>query len=108
MFAFPAVALALAVPRGAYMLVWVVLLGALVWGVVALLKARTVWAVEPAAPLAALPLLVLLLPLLPGAFMGDGAKSVGMEAGLWALLLIAALPAVDGLLVRGREAKALP
>lgn len=95
-----AVALAFAIPRAAYMPVWIVLIGSLGWILVGATAGRQrAWSVDVAILLATVPILVLLLPLLPGVFMGDGTKSVAILAGAWVLLLGVALPAVDGLLV---------
>jgi hypothetical protein len=61
---------------------------------------QTKWSLDVAATLAAVPLVVILLPFLPGVVMSDGMKSLAILAGIEALLLAVALPAVDGLIVR--------
>jgi hypothetical protein len=101
LFLIPAVALAFGLPRAAYVPVWPVLIGSLGW-IVAIVVGRThrVWSVNIATIVAAVPLVVLLLPLLPAVVMSDGMKSLAILAGVWALLLGVVLPAVDGLLVR--------
>ncbi len=59
----------------------------------------TVWLYVRPSP-TAVPLVVLLMPFLPGVFMSDGLKSVAILAGIETLLLGVLLPTVDGLLVR--------
>jgi hypothetical protein len=100
-FIVPAVALAVAVPRAAYVFIWSVLIGSLSWiAVVAAGRKRMTWSVDLATMVAAMPLVILLLPFLPGVVMADGMKSLAILAGLEALLLGVLLPAVDGLPVR--------
>jgi hypothetical protein len=104
-FTLAALALAVAEPRTAYAFTWPVLLGAFVWIVLAAVAPHQVaWTLDVAATLAALPLLVLLLPFLPGVVMADGMKSLAILAGIEALLLGVVLPALDGLLVRAPAA----
>mgnify|MGYP001151428693 FL=1 len=50
--------------------------------------------------MAAIPVLVYLVTLLPAIFMGDGTKSVAITAGVRAVMLAIILPVVDGLLVK--------
>jgi hypothetical protein len=100
-FIIPAVALAVAVPRAAYVFIWPVLIGSSGWiAAVAAGRKRMTWSVDMATTLAAVPLVILLLPFLPGVVMADGMKSLAILAGLEALLLGVVLPAVDGLLPR--------
>jgi hypothetical protein len=61
---------------------------------------QTKWSQDLAATLAALPLVVLLLPFIPGIVMSDGMKSLEILAVIEVLLLAVILPAIDGLLVR--------
>jgi hypothetical protein len=107
-FTIPAVALAVSTPRTAYAFTWPVLIGSLVW-IVAVMVRRTQmkWSLDVAATLAAVPLIVLLLPFLPGVVMSDGMKSLAILAGVEALLLGVVLPAVDGLWVRQTTRKSL-
>jgi hypothetical protein len=95
-----ALALALAIPRAAYGPVWIVIVGSLAWIAVGALRSEPRRWVGLAIVVTVVPVLVLFLPLLPGIFMGDGTKSIGLLAGAWALLLGLVLPAVDGLLVQ--------
>ena len=100
-FAIPAVALAILQPRTAYAFIWPVLIGGLSWIAAAVVRrGKSKWAQDLAALLAAAPLVVLLLPFVPGVVMADGMKSLAIEAGIEALVLGVTLPAVDGLLVR--------
>ena len=102
-----AVVTALSDPRGAIIFTWPVVIGALAWiGAVLLRRSGKGWAVEAGALLAAIPVLVYLVPLLPAIFMGDGTKSVAITAAVWVLILAVLLPVVDGVVVRGRQRKA--
>lgn len=99
-YCIPAVILATAEPRTAYAFIWPALIGALCWIAVAIAgKKQMGWSVDVATTLAALPLIVLLLPFLPGVVMADGMKSLEILAVVEALLLCGILPAVDGLLM---------
>ena len=100
-YCIPAVLLAAEEPRAAYAFIWPVIIGALGWIAVAIMgQKRVQWSIDAAATLAALPLVVLLLPFPPGVVMSDGMKSLEILAAVIALLLGVMLPAVDGLLVR--------
>ncbi len=100
-FTIPAVAVAVGEPRAAYAFSWPVLIGSLGWITAAAAgRRRMLWSVDLATTLAAVPLIVLLLPFLPGVVMSDGMKSLEILAGIEALLLGVILPVVDGLLVR--------
>jgi hypothetical protein len=101
-----AVALALAIPRAAYGPVWIAVIGSLAWIAVGALRSEPRRWVDLAIVVTVVPVLVLFLPLLPGIFMGDGTKSIGLLAGAWALLLGLALPAVDDLLVQPTASEA--
>jgi len=102
-FAIAAVVLAVAEPRTAYAFTWPVLIGSLVWIAAATIgRKHTKWSLDVAVMLAALPLVVMLLPFLPGIVMADGMKSLNILAGIEAALLGVILPVVDGLLVRSR------
>lgn len=96
-----AVPLAISVPRAAYAFIWPVLTSSLIW-IVALIAGRTEtkWSMDWITTLAALPLIVMLLPFLPGVIMSDGMKSLNILAGVEIALLAVILPAIDGLLVR--------
>ncbi len=109
LFLIPAVAFATGIPRASYVPVWSVLIGSLCWiAAVAAGRKRMAWSVDMGTVLAALPLVVLFLPFLPGVVMGDGMKSLAILAAAWALLLGVVLPAIDGLLVRTPDAQGLP
>lgn len=98
-FAIVGPVLAFAEPRTAYAFIWPVLIGSLGW-IAATLAGRQQksWLQDLAATLAALPLIALLLPFVPGVVMADGMKSLEILAGVEALLLGVILPAMDGLL----------
>lgn len=100
-YSIPAVLLAIKEPRTAYAFIWPAFIGALGWIAAAMLsKKYQPWPVDAAATLAALPLVILVLPFPPGVVMADGMKSLEILAAVLALLLGVILPAVDGLLVR--------
>jgi len=100
-FLVPAVALAISTPRTAYAFIWPVLIGSLAWIAAAIAGRKQMkWSQDLAATLAALPLVMLLLPFLPGVVMSDGMKSLEILAAIEALLLVVILPVVDGLSVR--------
>lgn len=96
-----AVVFALADPRGAIIITWPVLIGAVSW-IAALLLRRNgkEWAFDAGALLAAIPTMLYILPLVPATFMGDGTKSVAITAGVWVVMLAIMLPVVDGLIAR--------
>ncbi|OQA94168.1 MAG: hypothetical protein BWY25_02907 [Chloroflexi bacterium ADurb.Bin222] len=98
-----AVALALTTPRGAYAFTWPVLIGSLAWIAAAAggVKPAT-WAFDLVPLVAALPLIALLVPFLPGTIMADGMKSVAILAAVEALILGVLLPVVDGVFKRER------
>jgi hypothetical protein len=78
-----------------------VLIGSLAWIAAAIAGRKQMkWSQDLAATLAALPLVMLLLPFLPGVVMSDGMKSLEILAAIEALLLFVILPVVDGLFVR--------
>ncbi len=100
-YCVPAILLAAEEPRTAYAFIWPVIIGALGWIAAAIMGQKQIqWSMDAAATLAALPLIVLLLPFLPGIVMSDGMKSLDILAVVIVLLLGVILPAVDGLLVR--------
>jgi hypothetical protein len=95
-FFFLALVFALADPRGAMIITWPVLIGALSWiGAVLLNKKGKSWAVDAGAMLAAIPVLVYILTLIPAIFMGDGTKSVAITTGVFVVVLSVVLPVVD-------------
>ncbi len=98
-----AVALALTMPRAAYAFSWPVLIGSLAWIAAAAggVKPAT-WAFDLVPLVAALPLIALLVPFLPGTIMADGMNSVAILAAVEALILGVLLPVVDGIFKRGR------
>jgi hypothetical protein len=100
-FLVPSLAMAFVTPRAAYAFTWPVIIGSLGW-IAAIVVARKHWnwTEDLAAVLAALPLIVLLMPFLPGVVMADGMKSLNILAGVEALMLGVILPVVDGVLVR--------
>ena len=107
-FGIPAVALAISTPRAAYAFLWPVLIGSLGWIAAAIAARKQMkWPLDIAIVLAALPLVVFLIPFLPGVVMSDGMKSLEILAGIEALLLSVVLPALDGLLVRSPSQKEL-
>lgn len=100
-FTVAAIALAYTEPRTAYEFTWPVLIGSVVWITAAFFKSKQIkWVIDIAPLLAALPLVVMVLPFLPGIVMSDGMKSLNILAGLEALLLGVTLPVVDNLLIR--------
>jgi len=100
-FTIPAVALAALEPRAAYAFTWPVLIGSLGWiAASATGRKQLKWSLDMAVMLAALPLIVILLPFLPGVVMSDGMKSLNILAGIEAALLGVVLPVIDSLLVR--------
>ena len=101
--------LAVSIPRAAYLPAWIVLIGSLGW-IAAAAAGRTsqAWPVDMATLLAAVALVALFVPFLPGVVMSDGMKSLAILAGAEALILAVILPAIDGLLVRTRTPRALP
>ena len=97
-FIVVAIALAAGVPRAAYMPTWPVLIGSLGWiAAVVAGKKRMAWSIDMATLLAAVPLVLLMLPIMIGTIMGDGMKSLAILAGAEVLLLGVVLPVVDGL-----------
>jgi hypothetical protein len=99
-YCIPAILLAAQEPRTAYAFIWPVIIGALGWIAAAIMGQKQIqWSIDAAATLAALPLVVLLLPFPLGIVMSDGMKSLDILAVVIALLLGVILPAVDGLLV---------
>ena len=101
LFLLPSLALAVAEPRAAYAFLWPVLIGSLGCILAAVAgRKNTKWSLDLAALLSALPLVVLLLPFLPGVVMADGMKSLNILAAFEALMLGVFLPVVDALLVR--------
>jgi len=70
-----------------------------------LLREGREWLPDLGSLLPAITIIIFILPLIPGVFMGDGTKSVAIITGLWPLLLGVILPAVDGLLVRAPARK---
>jgi hypothetical protein len=102
-----AVGLGMAEPRAAYVFTWIVVIGSLAWlAAAAASKARRSWWIDLASLLAAVPLLVLFFPFLPGVFMADGFKSIAILAGIWAVILLEVFPAVEGAVARVRGAAA--
>jgi peptidase M28-like protein len=105
-FSLAAVALAMAEPRGAYAFIWPMLTSSLIWIVaVSVGSTKTKWSLDWVTTLAALPFVVLLLPVLPGIIMSDGMKSLNILAGVEVALLVVMLPAIDGLLVQRSDMK---
>jgi hypothetical protein len=100
-FTIAAVALAINVPRAAYAFIWPVLIGSLVWITTVIVhQTQTKCSLDLIATITALPLVVMLLPSLPGVIMSDGMKSLNILAGVEVALLAVILPAIDSLLVR--------
>ena len=100
-FTIAAVALAISVPRAAYAFIWPVLIGSLVWITTVIVhQTQTKCSLDLIATITALPLVVMLLPSLPGVIMSDGMKSLNILAGVEVALLAVILPAIDSLLVR--------
>jgi len=87
-------------PMMAYPFLWPALLGSSAWLFCALIQGnRTCRSAVPAL-IAALPLMVLLLPFIPGIVMADGMKSLEILGAVFALILFIVLPAVDSLIYR--------
>jgi hypothetical protein len=103
-FLVPAIAFSIVTPRVAYAFIWPVLIGSLCW-IAAVLAGQKYWnwSLDAASILAALPLLVLLLPFLPGVVMADGMKSLNILAGIEVLMLGVILPVIDCLLVPRKD-----
>jgi hypothetical protein len=100
LFLIISIALAIGIPRASHVPVWSVLIGSLSWITVAAIgRQSTSWSVDVAATLTAIPLLVLLLPLIPGVVVSDGMNSLAIVAGVEVLLMCMVLPAIDGLLI---------
>lgn len=99
-FLFVAVATAFAIPRAAYLFTWPVLVSSLGWITGFITWKRWVnWPLDLSLTLAAITMIVFILPFLPGVVMADGMKSLAMLAGVEALILGVILPAIDRLLV---------
>lgn len=102
-FCGAAIFLAANEPRTAYAFLWPVIIGAVGWIITALPARRAGrWLEDAAALLPALALSVLLLVFIPGIVMADGMKSLEILAGAEVLILAVVLPAIDGLIIRGR------
>jgi hypothetical protein len=100
LFLIAALVLSISIPRTAYAFIWPVLIGSLAWMMASIFGRPMKWLQDIAATLAALPLVVLLVPFIPGIVMSDGMKSLEILAVIEVLLLAVILPAIDGLLVR--------
>jgi hypothetical protein len=99
-FAIPAVAVGATEPRAAYSFIWPVLIGSVGWLVVAAFGSKQArWSLATGIMLVAVPIVLFVVPFLPGVVMSDGMKSLNILAGVEAALLAVILPAVDGLLV---------
>ncbi len=106
-FAVAAIILSIVTPRAAYAFLWPVMLGSLGWITAGFAGRKNIpWSVGMATLLAALPLVILLLPFLPGVVMSDGMKSLNILAAFEVLMLCVFLPVVDGLL--SKNPKILP
>ena len=100
-FIFPAIILSIATPRAAYVFLWSVLIGSMGWITAGFAGRKNIhWSIDLATVLAALPLVLLLLPFLPGVVMSDGMKSLNILAAFETLMLGVILPVVDGLLIK--------
>ena len=100
-----ALAFAIGVPQAAFVPTWPVLIASLCWVLAAAGRKSASWAVDLAALVAVVPLILFFMPTLVGTFMSDGTKSVAILAAVWALLLGAVLPVVDGILVKVSKGK---
>jgi hypothetical protein len=90
------------IPQAAMQPTWVVLSTSAIWiAAIVIQRDKKERQVEAGVVFTALAAVMLILPLIPGVFMGDGTKSVAITAGVWAVLLGMILPAGDGLFVRG-------
>jgi hypothetical protein len=100
-FTIAAVALATSVPSAAYAFIWPVLISSLIWiTAITVRKSPTKWSLDLTTTIGAIPLVVMLLPSLPGIIMSDGMKSLNILAGAEVTLLAVILPAIDGMLVQ--------
>jgi len=87
---------AVAIPKAAILPVWPVLIGAVCWITIALLRREhRDWRLDLVVLLSAVPIVMFTMPLFPGVFMGDGTKSVAILSGVLPLLLSMILPAID-------------
>jgi len=96
-----AVALAISEPKAAIIATWPVMIGGLVWIIALGVKQKNKKTpLDMIAMIASIPTILYLIPLIPATFMGDGTKSVAIEAGAWVIVLAIILPSIDSLLVR--------
>jgi hypothetical protein len=95
-FAALGVALAVAQPRAAFLMIWPVLVGSLAW-LAWLARLRPAVAARPALPAAAAAALLLVHwpAFIIGDFLSEGLNSIALLAVAWVLLLMAGLPAVE-------------
>ena len=91
-----------AVPSSAYAFIWPVLIGSLAWFVYLLAQKKYNWPPEIPSTLTTLPLIILLMPFIPGIVMADGMKSVVILGGVWVLILYPILAAIDQLVLTSR------
>jgi hypothetical protein len=84
-------------PPAAYAFIWPVLIGSLAWLMILLIRPLRAWPHEISATLTALPLIVLLLPFIPGIVMADGTKSLAILGAVLIPILFSVLAAIDQL-----------
>jgi len=87
-------------PKGAYLFTWPVLIGSAVWLLAAAIPSFRKLPHELPSVLAAVPMILFVLPFIPGIVMGDGTKSLPILGAVLALLVSSALPSLDQLLVK--------
>ncbi len=93
-------ALSFLMPMTAYPFLWPALIGSSAWLVCVLIRGKRPCPPAIPASIAALPLMVLLLPLVPGIVMADGMKSLEILGAVLTLILFMVFPAVDGVIYR--------
>lgn len=105
-FLVASVVIAIAIPRGAYLFTWPVLISSLGWIVGLIAKRKGInWSLDVSLTLAATTMVVFILPFLPGVVMADGMKSLAILAGIEVLILGVILPAIDILLIHPAASK---
>ena len=85
-------------PMTAYPFLWPALIGSFAWLVCGLINRKRPCPPAIPATIAALPLIVLLLPLVPGVVMADGMKSLEVLGAVLTLILFMVFPALDNMI----------
>lgn len=89
-----------AAPLGGYLFTWPVLIGSTVWLLAAMVPKLRNWPLELPSLLGALPMVLFLLPFIPGIVMADGTKSLPILGAVLALIVSAALPSLDRIVIK--------